>query len=267
MNTTWRNPPIQELVLGLQHDVVPGFQNADLWRFWHRLEATFPIADLAAPMPQLSEDFSPTAKFSEPMLEFTPIVSHRLQARTMDSHRMFQLQNNWLFMNWMRGIDGDYPGFDRVSGEFQELRGKLDDFLQERGFPATAPTHWEVTYIDHIPKGPLWNSISDTHRVFPGLIGEWPERAVPSLMTLGGTWSFVELGEEVPVRLVLKLQHAKRSHNDEEIIAIHTTARGLTLSPTPEHCRRSLAIGREVIGRTFEAVSSEAALRFWMQGS
>ena len=48
---------------------------------------------------------------------------------------------------------------------------RFSRFVSSRKLGTLRPNLWEVTYIDHIPHGTVWNSLADLPRVFPGLFG------------------------------------------------------------------------------------------------
>src|SRR5690606_21512016 len=83
---------------------------------------------------------------------------------------MCQVQRNRLVLNWRkRGIE--YPRFSVVWERFREAWAAWEVFLNSADVAPCEPRLWEVTYVNRIPQGKLWGSVSDWPNVFPGLWG------------------------------------------------------------------------------------------------
>lgn len=110
---------------------------------------------------------------------------------------MIQVQNSRFIYNW-RKLDGHYPSYNNTKPEFEGALRQFLDFLDEAKLGTMSLNQWEITYINHIPKGPLWGSPEEWHRIVPEILlpisqrdvaltrfenvtGEWHHEIVPQL--------------------------------------------------------------------------------------
>ncbi len=121
---------------------------------------------------------------------------------------------------------------------------------------------WEVTYVNHVPRGVLWNAPSDWPDVFPGLVGRWTDsesKFKPESLT--GACRF-----EIPPRrgrVHAQFQHGKMANN-EEVLVLNLTARGpLIPGETGWDLESCMKIGHDALVRIFVELSSRSALDHW----
>ena len=128
------------------------------------------------------------------------------------------------------------------------------------------PNQWELTYINHIEKGPVWQLPDDWAGVVPGLLG--PIGAIPRrrLETIGGDWRF-ELEPERG-RLHISLRHGKRNgerEDERELLVLELTARGPITATSGLDLDNGLNLGHETIVKTFAAITSDEAQGHWVR--
>jgi len=187
----------------------------------------------------------------------------RMQARNAAGNRMIQVQNGRFHYNWLGQGGEQYPRYREVRPEFDRALGLLRRFLVEEQLGVLQPNQWEVTYVNHIPKGSVWDSPADWTRVFrlPVALSDCTHGL--TLESLGGTWHYVI--EPCKGRLHVQLQHG-RSGNEAgpEVVTLNLTARGST---NPEEggsdLDKGLDLGHETIVRAFAALTSETAHAYW----
>ena len=264
----YEKPPVIETVLGVQFDRVAVLTNAHLGAFWNSLGSKdWPSVSDAPPLLPQFEEFAKEVRWSKgAQLRFTPSSSIRVQIRNSDENRMIQLQNNRLHFNWL-GKGGDvYPRFQRMRLEFADVLNRFEQFVIALDAGPIRYKQWEVTYVNQIPKGTVWNSPADwpffrplgTIPSFPGIIqGE----------SFNGEWHFVI--PERKGRLHVEWQHGLEVDEDNdrecEFVRLTLTARG----PLPreqissEAVIAGLNLGHEAIVRSFSNLMSEDANRYW----
>ncbi len=157
------NPPVVETILGVQFDRLPGFRNAHLGAFWQLLGANeWPVVADASPLHAQFERFAEETRWaSGAQLHLTQDPSCRLQIKSEQGDRMIQVQNNRLHFNWLGAGGGTYPRYERVREEFSRVLGRFMAFVEEANVGELRPNQWEVTYLNHIPKGTTWTSPAD----------------------------------------------------------------------------------------------------------
>lgn len=251
-----------EVVVGVQFDPLPTLTNGHLGWFWGEMHKEFPHSDDAPPIQPVVETFGePT--FGFPGFGFRAATGDaRLRMSSGDESKMIQVQNGWLVANWTkRKSDNRYPGFSDVRGLFNTAVERFGDFLKRRDLGVVRPNLWEVTYIDHIPKGTVWNSLDDLPKVFPGCFGhgKCPHGSKESV---NSTWTW-RLAP-TPGRLRVSIQSARSdSVPPADILAVRSVARGPIESENPDVLDKCLNFGRSSVVDTFMEISSVEAKRYW----
>lgn len=262
----YENPPVVETVLGVQFERLPGCRNAHLGAFWKTLdtEEWREVFD-APPLQAQFERFTESARWSSigAQLTVTQDPSVRLQIKNKDGDRMIQVQNGRLHFNWLGQAGGQYLRYENVRGGFLWILQRFIKFVGPEKMGDFRPNQWEVTYVNHIPKGTVWNTPND-----------WgffrPLGAVPTVEDLvqgesfSGEWHFVI--PEQRGRLHVQWQHGQKSEPEgQEIIVLMLTARGPVAKS--EDARQAildgLDRGHETIVRSFAAFMSRAANDYW----
>jgi len=263
---SFERPPVIETVLGVQFDPLQEFRNAHLGAFWKFLgPAEWPkVTDAPTIDPQF-ERFGEAAAW-QPRgvhLKISQDPSARLMMHNAAGDRMIQLQNGRLHYNWLGQIGGPYPRYTTIRPEFCRVLGRLREFLAGEGVGEPVPNQWEVTYVNHIPRGGLWNMPSDWTGVFVSLPGVAGRIESLRLESFGGEGHF-EI-EPQRGRLHIHLEHGRFGKDQQqEVLRLVLTARG----PIPgdgegDMLGAGLDLGRQVIVTTFKAITTDHAHEYW----
>src|SRR5262249_22055122 len=153
--------------------------------------------------------------------------------------------------NWLRQDGHQYPeyrtirpGFDQVLAEFREFLIEERPRHLQAGHWQFRPNQWEVIYVNHFPKGTVWNTLAESvglFRVGP-LLQEAPGGT--SLENFNGEWHY-----EIPPkrgRLHVRLQHG---YLKSEVFILSLTARGPISDATGEalDLHQGLNLGHETV--------------------
>lgn len=257
----YRSPPVVEMILGVQFDRL-ALQNAHLGAFWRTLDREdWPKAADAPPIPTTFERFEPVQWARMIHLQLTQDPSCRAQFTNTAGSRMIQVQNSRLHYNWLGQAGGAYPRFEKMLSEFEGLNVSFATFLAEESLGAGTPNQWEITYVNHIPRGTVWNTPADWgfFRLLSGMI------TIPNVVvgeSFGGEWHF--LIPEKRGRLHVQWQHELSSKEAEKIV-LTLTARG-PIDGADQGWKsvvQGIGLGRETIVRFFRDSMSQNANAFW----
>lgn len=268
MNTAglpdYERPPVVETILGVQFAKIRGLTNAHLGAFWQYLgREDWPNAIDAPPVPAQFERFekAPAWAGAGARLTLTQDLAVRIQLRNAQNNRMLQIQNGRLHLNWL-GFGGDaYPRYDNVRADFEALWMRFRDFSADLSEGELRPNQWEVTYLNHILRGSVWETPADWG-FFRHLHGvETTELVEPE--SFSGNWQFAIPNRRG--RLHVQWQHAQQPGNAEELIRLTMTARGpLPSAPSNDQTiLDGLDLGRDTIVRFFRDSMSEEANQHW----
>ena len=206
------NPPVIETVIGVHFSPIPGFTSAHFGWFWKcYLDESWINAREAMRLPDQAEKFGEQLSWVLPnVLQFMDASeTNRIQFTDAERGQMIQLQNNRFHYNWQKR-SLPYPSFETNYEAFSRFFELFHRFLCEAGLSPTPNHSWEITYVDHIPKGTLWDNPSDWPAIFPGLFGslKCPSGGI-EFEGLGGEWRFEIAPQRGRLRLSVQLAKAE----------------------------------------------------------
>ena len=257
-------PPVIETVLSAQFVRLPNFSSAISGWFWKQyLSSEWAKAKDA---PRIEDQFE---RFDEPRVPVSPIrirqssemESERVQLIRSDDERMIQIQNTRFILNWKKE-HGNYPTYKVLWPEFRELFARFQTFTQDAGLGQVSLNQWEVTYVNHIPQGNLWNSPRDWPKILPGLYTPLAWNS-SDCETLAGSWRFVL--EAKRGRLYINVQHGRVGVSGPDALVVQFTARGPVDNGKGWSLESGFSLGHEYIVRTFASITSEEAQASWLR--
>lgn len=172
----YERPPVIEVVMGVQFDLMPDFKATEVGLFWHQVQKDYPSASEAPALNQLTEAFEKVGATAKPQIEFlrTPPLP-RVFLASKDDTWLIQLQRDRFLHNWRKQNDEDrYPKFPEVSRKFWSAWHSFLEFCDKRSICRPEINQLEITYINLIPSGEGWTTIKDVGSVFVPL--QWRDK-------------------------------------------------------------------------------------------
>lgn len=263
----FERPPVVETVVGVQFAQVQGLTTSHLCAFWKALGDEWPTIDFKPPMDDQYETFGEKT-WAHAQLKFTPMTIPRLQIKYKTGDRMIQVQNTRFLYNWLGLGSGKYPRYHTATRpQFDKEWAGFQQFLSERGLGALSPSQWETTYVNHLPKGTVWEEPQDWCELFCGLPGVGAIRKGDglSLESAGGQWHF-EI-EPQRGRLHVELQHGRVDASGKEVLTMKLTARGAIVSDgdSAMDLETGLDLAHITIVEAFRDLTSNTARQYWRE--
>lgn len=254
-------PPVQETVLSVQYPRLEGYTSAHAGSYWsERLGTAWNKVREVDRLDEVEEKFGTEREFLLPRLKLRPgSEPNRLQF--VHGTRMIQVQDSRFIYNWIRHEEShDYPSYRKVAPEFLSRWDEFQSFLRSKGIPDPKPNQWEVTYVNHFPKGDLWDSLDEVDGLIRDFRVPGPVLSVRRVDTLRAEWHF-ELGK-AEGRLRVSLFHGlKGGAGGQEALNFKLVARGPTSSS--EELPGKLDFGHEAIVLAFTAMTTDRAHAHW----
>jgi len=255
-------PPVVETVLGMQFAQLADYSAAHAGWFWKtHLAPRFDTAKEASRLPDMFERFGDEMRWAIPggLLLRPGHEPDRVQIFSTSGDRMVQIQDSRFIYNW-RKRDGGYPSYDKLLPEFLAGMKDFEEFAKEAKLGALQRNQWEVTYVNQLLRGDLWQSPLDWPRIIPGFYSP-PAFARLAFEGFNSEWHFVLVGNRG--RLHVAAHHGRVSTDGPEVLALTLTARGPVDSEKGNDLVSGLDIGHEAIVRTFAAMTSAEAHKHW----
>jgi uncharacterized protein (TIGR04255 family) len=249
-------PPLVEAVIGVQFAPLAKYSSAFAGWFWKSvLDSSW---TQTCDAPRLEDVFE---KFDEPMWAPPQIrfksgwEGGRTQIINAANDRMIQIQSSKFFLNWRKQPDKQYPSYDTLLPEFLDLFNRFRRFSNDSGLGEIDPNGWELTYVNVLQRGEVWNSPKDLSDVLPSV--QVPDVPGANAETISGDWRY---SIEKRCRLYISLRHGKLADNSEGV-QLQLVARGGVDAQT--NLDAGLDLGHRTNAHAFAAITSAGAQARW----
>jgi uncharacterized protein (TIGR04255 family) len=259
----FREPPLVEVVLGVQFASIAGFRIVHAGLLWQEYRALFPRIVEQPPLNPLFETSSaPGSSDRGFQIELTagPPVP-RLWFLNQDQTQLLQFQPDRLIYNWRKvgsTSAADYPRYETIKVRFVEQYATLQSFLCSQGLESIKPNQCEVTYVNNIHSDQNEDLASSIGRVIRFWTDPPSSGALTPLEDMRFLFRSPLRGEDGSFlgRLTVAVEPAGRQ-NGVRIIRLTLTARGLPLQDTDEGVFQFFDLGRDRIVRAFTEVTTD----------
>jgi uncharacterized protein (TIGR04255 family) len=259
-------PPLIEVVSGVLFRQIDALLIPHLGLLWsEKYRDEYPTFREVDPLVPVIERLGDPAAEERSVFEFAPLP--RVWFVEESENAIVQVQRDRFHHNWKKvRSDDEYPRYGRVIDLFFDRFHRFEAFLREHELPGVEPRQCELTYINHIPQGEGWDSLTDVGRVFPDF--SWRadvRRAIPSPSSVNWTTAFDFPQKEG--RLRVTIAHAISRADKRPLLTLELTARGFGGDKSPEGMRRWFDLAHKYIVNAFvEMTSREVRERVWREG-
>ncbi len=256
----YRNPPIDEVVIGVQFPPIPKFQDVHIGLYWQKVRNEYPRTET---QPRIEGPIE-TPEPPQANTAVIPVSFGMTQARTWliseAEDYIIQIQNTRFIQNW-RHRQASYPHFEAILGLFEDHYKKFRDLLKAEGLQEPTVQQIEVSYINWITDLPMSRFLK------PGTSAEIHINGRPQ-ETEDQSWGAryrLNTSSDIVERLHVVCQAATRPVPDMETAAIfqlvYHAARAEGLAT--DEVLRLMPWGREVIVSSFDELTTADAHAVW----
>ena len=255
------NPPLDEVVLGVQFDPCPNYSSIFAKDVWELYCEEFPsTAEHQALSPQF-EVFGGHNPQSGFQVNFgqAPVRS-RLWFISKEQNHLLQFQDDRLLLNWRRYPNGqEYPRFEQIAKDFNDYLIRLKNFFQEKFEFAMKINQAEVSYINNIPID-NYSDISDWFSF-------WNDN---QLKIDGLSTNFIEVINDVDnqpfARLTHELSSVISAEDGKKAFQFALSFRGKPDGEDVESGMKFIREGRKKIVVRFCEATTKEAQKKWEKG-
>jgi uncharacterized protein (TIGR04255 family) len=251
---SYKNPPVNEVVCGLRFDNPDKLRIPHIGFLWDKFRADYPIIQHAPPIA--------SAKGEILVDQATGMPLPRVWFINRSDDQLIQFQCDRFYFNW-RKRQNDYPRYDHVIKSFESVLNEIVIFFDELEFGELRPIEYELSYINHIPKGQGWNTIDDLPRIF--LDHAWEktkERFLPKPEKV--SWQKEFLLPEKKGHLIVSCKQAIQKEDKVPLLVLELKTRGIDESATKDRMREWFDLAHEWIVRGFtDLTTPEIQKRIW----
>lgn len=255
----FRNPPLNEVVLGIQFNPLVGYQQIHAGEIWGLFRKEFPKSQEHPPIAPLFETFGlPT--MGNPFGFITGAPHSRFWFLRPDEDELIQFQPDRLLHNWRKVGDetNEYPRFESMVDRFRnEVDLLVDKYLNGLAPQDLTINQCEVSYINHIvPSAGKPLVASDWFR-FLNFGSSEPDDFTSSFREV-----IVDADNTPQGRLICEASIGVKADR-QRILILSLTVRGAPRQSTVESAFDFLSKGRNRIVRKFVELTTDAAHTKW----
>jgi len=206
---SYKNPPINELVFGIQF--AENISQQNIYAFYNDY--------LKNEFPRIQEnDILPTA-IEKPGLPTKlkvfagDVITRKLFVNNAND-TLIQIQSDKFFLNWRKQNEG-YPNFDNV---FENFKKRLANIYIINDKLKSSVNQYEITYVDHFHGESLPENLYDLNEVFTFV------KLPISLKNFN--FNFTIPQPDINGNLIVSVKSAIRNTDKKPLIVMQTTCRG-----------------------------------------
>ena len=188
-----------------------------------------------------------------------PQICMRLSSK--DDTRTIQFQANKLIGGWNRETLPKIT-YAEAKTEYDKRFLQLETFAAKHDLGKPVANLWELTYVNKILPGVLWQKPADWHRVLPGIfpVGG-PQVTGHEWATFNGSWLFVippQMG-----RIRVRVQKAVENATADVVLLLVITARCEIGESGAADWSSGIQLGHRSILKVFHDLASPEARQAW----
>lgn len=257
------NPPLNEVLLGLQFNQVRGYQQIYARDVWELFRNNFPRVEEQIPLPPAFETFGLPYQTHLNIGIASGPMHDRFWFLSESRDEIIQFQSDRLLHNWRKVGDQSnvYPRFENMIEKFTEEARSLAGYFSSLGPDKTdvfSVNQCEVSYINHIYP----SDSGETSQ--PGFWLNFVDVEQRKLDDFNIVFRELILGDNGrPNGRIICEARSALDQKGQKIIALNITARGAPVEPNLTAALDFLKRGREMIVRMFAAVTTDSAHKIW----
>jgi uncharacterized protein (TIGR04255 family) len=255
------------VALSVQFDPVPGFQIHHFGLLWSQYRTRFQKVETHPPLDRTIELFQ-REPIVQPPIRFElmdPFSIPRVWFVSPAGNELVQVQRDRFVVNWRRVKSEDrYPRYRYVRELLQTQFNVFEEFVSLNKLGGIAPNQCEVTYVNQILPGSVWDKHSQVGRVLNVMTPEFNDETLPTPERFTFSAEYLMGTVESPIgRLHINFQPGFRASDRSPIFAMNMTARGKPMGDGFQGALRFIDQGHEDIVRGFRALTTPAMHQEW----
>ena len=250
---SYKNPPVNEVVCGMRFDTPERLRIPHIGLLWDKFRTDYPIIQHAQPIASVKGEIV--------IDQVTGFPLQRVWFINQTDDQLIQFQFDRFYFNWRRRRS-DYPRYAHVIKNFENVLNTIENFFSEFELGELKPIEYELSYINHIPKGQGWNKIDDLPKISSDFVWkQTKERFLPNPEKIA--WQAEFPMPEKMGHLVVNLKQATRTEDKVTLLVLELKTRGIAESASKEAIREWFDLAREWIVRGFTDLTTPEIQKIW----
>lgn len=250
---SYKKPPVNEVVCGMRFHTPDKLRIPHIGLLWNKFRADYPRIQHAPPIA--------SAKGELQIDQITGLPIPRVMFINETDDQLVQFQFDRFYFNWRRK-KSDYPRYPHVIKHFESVLNTIESFFRESKIGDLNPIEYELSYINHIPKGEGWDTIDDIPRIFSDFV--WVQRTdrfLPNPTNI--VWKTEFPMQEKKGHLAVTLNQATRIEDKVSLFVLELNVRGFDESANKKDFRKWFDVAHEWIVRGFTDITTSEVHQIW----
>ena len=253
------NPPLNEVVLGVQFAQPKGYQQIYAGEIWKLFKEEFSQVQEQSPIPPSFETFGLPAASRGEFNYITGAIPNRFWFLRPNGDELIQFQSDRLIHNWKKVGDesNKYPRYEYIVKRFKSEFEQIQSYINTLSPQSLIINQCEVTYVNHIK----------AEQGEPLVASDWLrflkfDTKEPDDFTLNFREIIADKDGKPYGRLICESSIAFKGTN-QKIIQINLSVRGAPKESNIESALEFITKGRDLIVSRFADMTTESAHKIW----
>ena len=244
------NPPVIEVVFGVQFNKIAKMQAPHTGLFWEKLDKKeFPELDIRPPINHAIERFD-GMEVQNTIQTFGTLPLPRILYLNKINNNLIQLQEDRFLRNWRKTETEDsYSSYEELFPQFTKSLEFFEDFVKNNELGEIIYDQYELTYVNHIPFQLIGNDLTKIENIYPDFKCTTNFLSEPE----GLEWRKVHRLPNELGRLYISTKSIKKLNEDGYFI-LDLTVRGFKQR---SELKEWFDLAHEWIVRAFEEITAE----------
>ena len=250
---SYKKPPVNEVICGMRYYPLDKLYIPHVGFLWDKFREEYPIIQHAPPIASSKGELLIDQASGIPM--------HRIWFINKSDDQLIQFQFDRFYFNWRRRQD-EYPRYAHVIKNFMNVLDIIINFFMEFDLGKLKPIEYELSYINHIPKGEGWDTIDELPKIFTDFLWtQTKERFLPNPLNV--VWKTEFSLPETKGHLIVNLKQAIRTEDKVPLFVLELKARGNGKSTSEKDILEWFNIAHEWIVRGFTDLTTPEIQTIW----
>ncbi len=250
---SYKNPPVNEVVCGMRFNTPDKLRITHFGLIWDKFRVEYPFIKHAPPIVSAKGEIIFDKAIGVPL--------PRVWFINEPDDQLVQFQIDRFYFNWRRK-KSDYPRYDHVITQFEKVRDIIVTSFSEFELGELKPIEYELTYINHIPRGQGWNTIDDIPKIFSDFA--WKKnkkRFLPNPKKIN--WSTEFALPEQKGHMIVNLKQATKTEEKTPLLVLELKTGGISESTNNTATREWFDLAHEWIVRGFTDLTRSEIQKIW----
>jgi len=259
----FENPPLTEVALSIQFEALSPIEFVDLGPLWRELKSRYSNVEQHPPLPPAFEIFGmpaaqTTIQFQLSAMPDVPRFWFVNDAGT----EVLQIQVDRFVHNWRKVGEGEqYPRYERICRTFLSEFSRLSRMIENRHSKVPTPNQCEVTYVNQVPMSDANTSVIQQTLAILQMPSDFP---AGSPEDAGMQIRFVLPGPDGgPIGRLIVQAGPALTPRGISVFQLMLTVRGRPFTPDLAGARQFMDMGRNIIVKSFAALTTERMHKVW----